>query len=360
MSSIRYWYETLNGYVWLFNVGRGLCAFIRTPLNQGILIDCGSSEDFSPIRFIRHKIFPRLDSCKGHKIAQVVISHPHVDHFSDINLLLPKEAKENIFNPYLLTCPHDKSDDEALNWKRVENPKGTEQIVERYRDSYKGRYLPLQTIPLDSPRTVPNLEYGIFYIRPPVCEKIYLTDNLKYTNSTSLVMYLRYGYQTILFPGDMPSEAMKWILDEKKGLEKRYTKFDRAFAESSTWHRETSNQPSLKNLFAERGLTILVAPHHGLESGFSADLYDALRDGKPNLVIISEKRHYRPEDGSVHGIYQSDSGASGLDVYVEGELIKKRRSLTTRTGHHVGLVFTGTHETRVYAERDPLKLLKIQ
>lgn len=359
MSNIKCWYETLYAYVWLFNVGRGLCAFIRTPLNQGILIDCGSSEDFSPVDFIKDNIFPRLDECKGRKFAQIVISHPHVDHFSDINLLFPKEAKENILNPYLLTCPHNKSNDEALNWKRVENPKETQEIVERYKDTYKERSLPLQTIPFDSPRTVPNLEYGIFYIRPPVCEGIYPTDNLKYTNSTSLIVYLRYGYHTILFPGDMPSEAMKWILDENKGFEKRYTKFDRAFAEGSIWHRETSNQPSLKKLFSERGLTILVAPHHGLESGFSADLYDALRDGKPNLVIISEKRHYRPEDGSVHGIYQSDSGASGLDVYVERELIKNRRSLTTRTDHHIALVFTGTREARVYAERDPLRLLKI-
>jgi hypothetical protein len=348
------WYKTLFCYIWVFNVGRGLCAFIRTPLNQGILVDCGSSDDFSPLIFIRKNIIPKLDKYKGNKLAQVIISHPHSDHFSDINNLFFEGSD---LGPTLLTCPHDKSEDEAINWDRVENPESSSTLVEKYRESYKQRALPLQTILFESNRTVPNLEYGIFYLRPPICEKVHEEDNLKYTNSTSILLYLRYGFQNILFTGDMTPEVMKNILEEKEGVEKRYTIFEREQSENSDWHCKTSTQPSLTYLLKSHGLTVLVAPHHGLKSGFPADLYTTLKNNKPNLVVISEKRHFRPQDGDIESIYQSKDGASGMDVEIEG-IKGNKYSLSTKSGHHILLVFTGSGNCRVYAEKDPLRLLE--
>ena len=114
MAVTKRWNETLFCYIWIFNVGRGLSAFIRTPLNQGILIDCGCSDDFSPLDFLGKHIIPKLERYKEREIAQLLISHPHIDHLLEID----NSAFEGL-NPYLLTCPHDKSTDESLNWKRV-------------------------------------------------------------------------------------------------------------------------------------------------------------------------------------------------------------------------------------------------
>lgn len=350
------WDNTLFCYIWIFNVERGICAFIRTPLNQGILVDCGSSSDFSPINFIKSNIVPKLDRYLDNKLAQVVISHPHIDHFSDIDDHFSNTNK-SILYPSLLTCPHDKDTSESLNWKRVQNLKGSESLIKQYKSNYEKRSLPLQTILFKSNRTVPNLEYGIFYLSPPVCEAIHPKDDLQYVNSTSILLFLRYGDHTILFPGDMTPEGMKCILNETNGLEKRYTVFDSSFSEDSNWHRETSNQPSLKKLLSEYSLTVLVAPHHGLESGYSQDLYDAMADKKPGIVVISEKRYLNAQDGLICQKYQTKDGASGLKVNIEGKE-ETKYSLSTKGGHHTLMVSPGTGQPKIYMEKDPFKLLE--
>lgn len=358
------WSEPLSSYIWIFNVGRGSCAFIRTPLNQGILIDCGSSEDFLPLKFLKEHITPRLDNYEGYKIAQAIISHPHVDHFTNIFSLFPSgnESKDKNLYPALLTCPNDKEEEggkEALNWDRIENPKSSDELVAKYRESYKDRRLPLQTVLYKSNRNVPNLEYGIFYLRPPVCADLYPGDDLKYANATSIMLFLRYGSHSILFTGDIPPEAMESLLNEEEGSERRYTKFDNPIIQKQKgWHIKTSDgQPTLKQLLKQYGLTVLVAPHHGLESGFSKDLYGTIKDGKPKLVVISEKRHLNPQAGQVCQTYQSEEGASGLKVFIENRE-EKAYSLTTRNGHHILIIFSGTGQPKIYAEKDPLKLLQ--
>jgi hypothetical protein len=75
------------------------------------------------------------------------------------------------------------------------------------------------------------------------------------------------------------------------------------------------------------------------------------------LVVISEKRHLRKEDGKVHPIYQSTEGSKGMDVIVEGEVTENCNSLTTRDGDHVLIIFETSRLCRVFAEKDPLLLL---
>ena len=226
-----------------------------------------------------------------------------------------------------------------------------------YKGLFATRTLPLQTILFESNRKVPNLDYGIYYIRPPMCENIHENNDQLYSNSTSMMFYFSHGDHSILFPGDMTPEGMKHVLEEKKGTEKRYTIFDRQSVENNpTWHQETSNQPSLKSLLGGRGLSILVASHHGLESGFSDDLYDAMKGKRPRLVVISERRHKKKTDGSIHPRYQKEEGAAGLNVETEGK-VEKRRSVSTVNGHHILIVFSGTGIPKVYAHKDAETLL---
>jgi len=317
------WQDSLATHIWIFSVGRGNAAFIRTGLNQGFILDMNAS-DFDPAQFIKKTFVKKLsrypDKDNGCRIAQAVLSHPHADHIAQCG-----ELAEGELRPALLTCPNDKdfsdgrASNEKLNWDRIENQEKDEGIVDTYKELYKHRQLPLQTIKFDSSRTVPNLEYGIYYLCPPICEKIHETDDNAYGNSTSIMFYLRHGSNSILFPGDMTPEGMKRVLEDGRGVEKRYTKFNRQCAEvHPDSHSTTNGQPGLKELLAERGLTILVAPHHGLESCYSPELYEAIKGGKPRLVVVSERRLMRDNDGETHQNYQSEGGASGLSVEIDG------------------------------------------
>ena len=360
------WADTLSTHIWIFNVGRGNTAFVRSGLNQGFIVDMGRGEEFDPASFIEETFVDKLDPYKGTAVAQVILSHPHADHISQCDRLMPSDVnvRPKLYSS-LLTCPNDKNfkdgkeSEEKLNWERIRNPQGAEKLIGTYRAlyTYATRQLPLQTILFDSRRTVPNVEYGIYYIRPPVCEQIHEKDDQKYGNCTSIMFYFRHGEHTILLPADMTPEGMRHVLDEKEGTEKRYTMFDRRLtAQHPEWHMKTSDQPSLKSLLETRGLSILLAPHHGLESGFSSDLYETMHGGKPQLVLLSERRHNKETDGSIHPRYQSENGASGLTVEIEGKE-EKRRSLSTVNGHHMLVLFDGTGLPRVYADKDPLKLL---
>lgn len=354
------WENTLFTHIWVFNVGRGLSIFIRTALNQGIIYDLGSSEEFSPTEFIKEHILPHLDEYKGCKIAQTIISHPHIDHFSEIEML---PGADSPFYSSLHTCPHDKKNgttgDERIDWDRVNNPKGAENKIMIYKDLYAKRTLPLQTIQYDSPRSVPNLEYGIYYLRPPKVDELYPSNDQNYANATSLVLFFRHGFHTLLIPGDMLPEAMEYLLEEKLGHEKRYTVFDSLKSQKHPdWHKNTSNQPSLKACLQTYGLSILIAPHHGLVSGYSDALYSSIKCEKPKLVVISEKKHLSPTDGIVDRRYQSEQGASALFVDIEGK-IEKRYSISTCNGHHILIVFPGTGGSpKVYAEKSPEDLIE--
>lgn len=363
MAQIPKWAQALQSHIWIFNVGRGMSIFIRTALNQGIMYDFGSSQDFSPTKFISKNILPHLDEYKKCKIAQTIVSHPHIDHITEISCLRSKDGKNSPFYSSLHSCPHDKNEGsakpEAIDWQRIKNPKGSDECIKLYKALYSSRTLPIQTICYKSSRSVPNLEYGLFYVRPPVVHEIHNNVDQDYGNGMSILLFYRHGIHTILIPGDITPDCLKHVLDEGKGLEKRYTVFDHQKSiQQPDWHKKNNGQPSLSSLLKNYGLSILVAPHHGLESGFSEDLYAAMKNKKPNLAVVSDKRHISDTDGAIDKRYQKQEGASGLNVLIEGSK-ENQYSVSTRNGHHILIVFQGTGGSpSVFLEKDPMKLLE--
>jgi len=353
-----------NTYIFLFNVNRGISIFIRLPNNKAIIYDVGKSTEFQPLSFIKNHIFFKLERQKP--IKQIILSHPHLDHIAELNYL---KKNWHLFNPSLLTCPHDKSKEEKVNWKRINNPnvEETKKILKIYRRLYDKRHLPLQCPYPDENDQYDDVEFGLFYIRPPICEKLFPPPkDQEYTNSLSLVFWYRHGRNTILIPGDMTPEAMKHLLEEKEGAEKRLSVLNfQKMKELKNWNRKTLDQPSLKELLQNYGLTILVAPHHGLESGFSEDLYNTLKDKKPDLILISDKRHTGEKDGKIESRYQRAEGAKGLRVNLELEdgYIKedKRYSLSTMNNHHILIVFeeSAYSTPKIYARKDARSLIDI-
>jgi hypothetical protein len=349
------WQDSFDTHIWIFSIGRGNAAFLRTGLNHGFVIDMASGEEFDPAKFIKDTFSTKLTKYKDCRIAQGLLSHPHRDHIQQCEHL----GDGKPLHPCLITCPNDKQPGEEVDWGRISDDReGFPELLQTYRDLFKKRTPPLQTIEYETNRQLGSaLEYGIYYLRPPVCDALHPEDDNEYGNATSIMLYLRYGVNTILIPGDMTPEGMERILGGGKGVEKRYTLFKPSFTrDHPDWHKQTSDQPDLGTLLEESGLSILVAPHHGLESCFSQKLYDAMKDSKPQLVVISEKKHTRPQDGAIAAIYQSRDGASGLNVWIDG-IREKRYSASTANGHHMLITLNGTGVPKVYLEKSADDLL---
>lgn len=355
------WWETKFTYIWVFNTGRGLSITIRLPHNKGIIFDLGSSEDFSPTSFIAEHIIPNLNSVDGKSIAQCFMSHPHADHIVEIDSIIKTEGKDPLIDPQLITCPNDKEKGQEIDYSRIERDDNKE-LIEKYKKSFETRCPPLQTI--QAPQAAypaDNVEYGFYYLVPPKVGEIHPSDDHSYVNGLSILMYLRHGNQTILIPGDITPEVIPVIIDAKNDdVQKRYTYFWKPPKDTANdLHLKNSSQPTLKSVLKERGLSILIAPHHGLESCFSPYLFEVIKGNKTNLNIISEKRHTGENDGTISPNYHSSDYASGLTVDVEGKA-EKRNSVSTRDGHHILIVFKGTNALpAVYLRKDPKELLSI-
>lgn len=355
MSSPK-WSQNIFTYIWIFNTGRGLSICIRFPHNIGIMYDLGKSDSFSPTEFVNDNIAPHLTQYSKCSIAQCFLSHPHADHIGEIGSIV-KDSKQRNLYPALLTCPNDKCDGEKVNFMRIINDEN-KQLLDIYRNLYSDRTPPLQTLQ-DSVRCgVPNVEYGFYYMKPPRVDAIHKGSDQDYGNGLSLVLYLRHGNQSLLIPGDITPSVLEQVIEGKTDIEKRYFRFDRP-AGGELWHTSTSNQPTLRDLLGVRGLSVLVAPHHGLQSCFSERLFEVMKGTKPMINVISEKRHLSLTDGKVDERYQKESGALGLGVDIEGS-VEYRRSVSTRDGHHILLVFRGTDACpKIYLRKNPYDLLSI-
>ena len=352
------WNETNDAFIWIFRVGRGLAAFIRTPLNHGIIVDMARGEDFVPSEFILKYLCPHLETYKKNKIAQAILSHPHHDHISDCAAL----SEISGLYPTLITCPNDNVPStsdllyDPVAWNRIKNRDGNKSI-EKYKKLYEGRTLPLQTIEhVSKYRMTLPLEYGIYYLSPKTCNELHSDDN-EYGNSLSIMTYFRYGSQSILFPGDITPEAMERVLAESLGVEKRFTVFSRSEQEQHPrWITETFDQPSLKGRLKEFGLSVLVAPHHGLESCYSSELYSSIRGGKPEVVVVSEMYSIPDGQGKTHHYYQSENGASGLNVNTSGST-DFRRSVSTKS-NHILIRMNGNGKPKIFCEKEIENLMK--
>lgn len=78
--------------IWFLDVGHGDCAYIQLPNGAKMMIDCGGGDNHWPSLLLKHyKVtkneksvsIPNKPEVK-HGLDMLVITHPHGDHFSDI------------------------------------------------------------------------------------------------------------------------------------------------------------------------------------------------------------------------------------------------------------------------------------
>lgn len=329
-----------NLELYLFNVGRGLSILIKTPQNQIIIYDAGSTDGFSPIENIYSSddFFSEMNEYGQRKIAQFIISHPHLDHISD---LTDENAAFLQNNSSLITCQNDKDDpdylDHKIDFSLINNPKDNCNQIENFKDLYLERKLPLVTMNSDIDGI--DFKFGYYYLTHKQIDKHIrsarqnkdfgadYSENEKqdYTNSLSIVLYMNYLGNSILIPGDITPWALEEIL--KGNCEKRFTNYKKIKSDITreNWTSKTCDQPKLGTLLSQ-GVTILVAPHHGLKSGYCQYLFDLLKEKKPEVILISEKTA-SSNSGSIAKQYQDGSCSNGIRNKDPGE---KRWSLTTR------------------------------
>ena len=284
--------------IWIFDVGRGLSAVIKTPADKWIMIDLGDDEDFCPINdfLIKHISIDRED--KKRRISQLVISHPHDDHITAI-----EEFDKKIY-PALLTVPNDNEGQDPafmVNWDLVTNPSSD------LTDYLKEKMLPGRTPPLKATADddTKGFIFKIYYLKPKTCETHKDLNKLNYTNNLSIVARLNYKGNVVLFCGDMMKDGMDQLLKEG----------------------------NLKSDLSTYGVDFLIAPHHGLRSSFSTDLFSAMRGGKPQLNIISERITSTDSKEQVDDRYSYEDYASGCYVHIEGRRENRRRIKTSAVGH---------------------------
>ena len=206
-------YAPAANIVW--NVQHGSAAYIQTPNGKHIAIDLGAGDSFSPLQHLRQNGIRNLD--------HVTITHPHMDHIDDIlNLNL------DVFVPTTLCAPLHLTENDI----RSGNPQLSQEAedkIRKYREITGGDGSVDPQNDVTKPENNGNVSVKTFV----PCQAS--TGNL---NNHSVVTVLEYSGVKILIPGD--NEPPSW--------------------------EELLKRPDFVAAIA--GTHVLVAPHHGRESGF--------------------------------------------------------------------------------------------
>lgn len=264
----------------VFNVGGALCSYLEIG-EKRIIVDLGKSDSFNPVKDFLIPLFEERNVEKNkenkYSVDQLIISHPHIDHISAICDF------DDLFSPNLLTCPNDKDENEDENKLDLSEFDSSSPEVKCLKAMYKDRRLPLTTAINDTGTDRQDL----FYLKPKtVKDNSDLSSGDEcYQNNVSLVVLFNINGHRVLFPGDIMKNGMKKLLEEN---------------------------PAVKTDLGKHHLCILVAPHHGLRSSFSVDLFNVIKDNKTRcLNIISEKENNPDENRCVDSRYASEQYCMG-------------------------------------------------
>lgn len=258
----------------IWDVEHGACAMLHHTLNgvagRLAMIDSGDTHDWTPAEFIRHNL-GRL------QLDYLFITNADQDHMSglhdlwDAGINVPVMYHNPTFGPAAF---------EAV--KRQSGP--LTRDAERYLlnlSIYQG--------PVDKPfdTSMGGITMSLFWSPWPTFTN---------TNDLSLVVLIKYGSLGVLFPGDL--EIAGWS----------YHLRDEAFCEML------------------RDVDILVASHHGRESGYCEGVFDYCH---PRAVVMSDKAIVHDTQGMT-GTYRNHvirHHPNGVLVRSSGN---RRHVLTTR------------------------------
>ena len=255
----------------VWDVEHGACAMVQHALGQHggklAMIDSGSTDDWRPSDYIRHDLGRT-------NLDYLFITNADQDHMSDLQGLWDA----GITVPVMFRNP-SYTGEQMRQIKRQSGRLSAD--AERYVSACSSFNEPVDE-PFDL--HMGGITATTFWNPYPT-----FTD----TNNLSLVVFIKYSNFKILFPGDL----------EKAGW--------RALLQRPDFCAEL------------RGTDVLVASHHGRESGYCADIFKYFT---PSAVVISDKPIEHETQQTVPD-YRRIVRSQGVRV---STTMKDRHVLTTR------------------------------
>lgn len=263
----------------IWNVELGLAVHIKAPNGRYIVIDLGSTSNTSPLKALN-----------GKDVGYLVVTHPHLDHFSDIDNI-------KYIHPDVLWRCKSYTRNELLQEAR-EFDKGKINRYFDFVDSYNGPLSPHKDPGTDVPFN--GLTAELF--QTSSCDK-------SNKNNFSAIVVLKLGNAKVIVCGD----------NEKESFEKLMTQSDFRNAVKDAW--------------------VLVAPHHGRESGYYPEFVDLVN---PYITVISDTSK---SETSASSKYSSKS--KGWEVYnAQNGKSENRSCITTRADGNIEIQFGETDDYR--------------
>lgn len=292
----------------IFDVEHGFSAFIKSPNDYGLLIDCGRKTNFSPIKWIRSNYNTGIGNIKyfeERRIAKLIITHLHSDHLTDIGHLIETEKPKHLLRDrktmkYVDQKIESSSDDESIKvlkdfkFFQSEYTKDIEKEVDWGFDYYSSESLSFED-----------------------AQKVSSSED-KIINNRSFLTVIEYNGKKILFPGDIEVEGWEKALTYK------------------------SIKESLK------GINFFVASHHGHKSGFTSKVIDVT--GMPDLFIVSAKTG----DDSVDSSYSKDEYCKGYLIKGDKERTKMVSTRERNASIKIEIFEDGSTEVSIIETKDNL------
>jgi len=260
----------------IFNVEHGFCAFIKSPNDYGMMIDCGGRDSFSPIKWVRQHYnygYGNIQYHEGRRIAEMIITHLHVDHFSDIGSFINKEDKPKILLRDKKTL---KFIDEKINEEKEESTQ--QKILKQFK-----KFQSIYSLDVEN-----QVDWGFDFYKH--CQISYKDaesiskERDKIINNRSFMIGIKYAGNKILIPGDIETEG-----------------WEKAF-----------NSSIMRDIL--EGTNFFVTSHHGRKSGCNSNM---LRyTGIPYIYIISARAR---DDGTFYSFYSNPENSAGYLVYGDNE-----------------------------------------
>ena len=272
---------TLRFVTW--DVEHGSAAYIRTPNGKHIAIDLGARRTtdagFRPLSHLSRNWGVK-------QLNAVVITHPHLDHIEDI-------LNFDALSPKALIRPSHLTEAEIWGSNRKASSE-TRQIIQKYIEINRRYSQPnIGETDFSNPSNYGGVSVKFF--TPDKSPR----DNI---NNHSVITVMTYAGVKFLMPGDN---------------------------EPPSWNEMLSRQDFLS---AIQGTHVLVAPHHGRESGYHAPLFSRIT---PLLTIISDGRVV---DTSATSRYSAKT--KGWKVSRRNGPRTDRKCVTTRNDGVIDVVVT--------------------
>ena len=279
----------------IFDVGNASCNYICSPSKYAMMIDCGSSSNKqNPVDFINYfnkgsgdlfKSKPYVTSGgRSYPLALLHITHPDNDHVRNA------ERIHRELTPYLLCHTYTENFDDASTID------GT--YKKKLDKVYRG----------DNPEPIDwGFDVDTTFSIPIETVKSEPTLKGKVRNNSSIIRYIKYNGVSFLFAGDLETAGWEWL----------------------------SKNDSHFRVLMRRGIDVLVAPHHGHDSGFPKALLNLT--GKVKVIILSKDTEASKEGSDVYSGYSNY--ANGVGYYnASDESTYFGKVLTTRSNGNIYVI----------------------